>query len=94
VPLLSDGFWPVSWLAAWVPNPASGALLVGLLAAVTAWLVAKALEWKAAPAVLVAVVVAHFGTLRLATRHDAADEAARAFLERVWVAPSGQRLTF
>jgi hypothetical protein len=40
------------------------------------------------------VVVAHFGTLRLATRHDAADEAARAFLERVWVAPSGQRLTF
>ncbi|MFZ5441080.1 MAG: hypothetical protein ACOZQL_13815, partial [Myxococcota bacterium] len=28
VPVLADGFWPVSWLAAFVPNPASGALLV------------------------------------------------------------------
>jgi len=40
------------------------------------------------------VLVAHFGILRLATRHDAADQAARAFLERMWVAPSGQRLPF
>lgn len=94
VPLLGDGVWPVSWLAAWVPNPASGVLLVGLLVAVTAWLATKALEWKATPAVLVLVLVAHFGILRLATRHDDADRAARAFLERVWVAPSGQRLPF
>jgi hypothetical protein len=94
VPLLQDGFWPVSWLAAWVPNPASGALLVALLVAVTAWLIAKALEWKASPLVLAAVLVAHVGALRLATRHDAADRNARAFLEQVWVAPGGQRLPF
>lgn len=94
VPMLGDGFYPVSWLAAWVPNPASGVLLVALLLAATAWLLTKALEWKAVPALLVVALVVHFGVLRLATRHDAADQNARAFLERVWVAPNGQRLPF
>ncbi|MGV3623206.1 MAG: hypothetical protein ACO1OB_20470, partial [Archangium sp.] len=38
MPLLGDGFLPVSWLAAWVPNPASGALLLMLIATLAAWL--------------------------------------------------------
>lgn len=94
VPILGDGFYPVSWLAAVVPNPASGVVLVLLLFAVTAWLATKAVELKALPLVLLVALAAHFGVLRLATRHDADDEGAKKFLESVWVAPSGAKLPF
>jgi len=95
IPLLRAGYWPVSWLAAWVPNPASGAFLVLLLVALVAWLLARAVRvGGAVPAVLAAVLFVHFAALLLATRDDAHDEAARAFLKKVWVAPDGQRLGF
>lgn len=94
VPLLGDGVYPVSWLAAVVPNPAPGLLLVALLVAVTGWLATRALEVKALPLVLGVALVAHFGVLRLATRLDADDENAKNFLKSVWVAPNGQKLPF
>ena len=61
LPVLMDGFWPVSWLAAFVPNPASGAVLVGLLLAATAWVAASFLQGRAKDAwggVALAVVLA------------------------------------
>lgn len=95
VPLLTDGVWPVSWLAAWVPNPASGALLEVLLLAVVGWLAARLLrQQRSLGAVVALVVVAHFGVLRLATQNHSGDQGARAFLRKVWVAPVGQRLGF
>jgi hypothetical protein len=94
VPLLQDGFWPVSWLAAAVPNPASGLVLVALVAAALAWLVGRFVSAKAAPAVLLAMVALHLGALRLATRHDDHDLGAKRFLESVWLAPSGTKVDF
>jgi len=96
LPVLMDGFWPVSWLAAFVPNPASGAVLVGLLLAATAWVAASFLQGRAKDAwggVALSVVL-HFGALKLFTRGDAADQGATKFLESVWVAKSGQSLQF
>lgn len=94
VPLLADGYWPVSWLAAAVPNPASGLVLVALVAAALAWLAARFLSAKATPVVLLAVVALHLGALRLATRHDDHDLGAKRFLEQVWLAPSGAKVDF
>jgi len=94
IPILGDGFYPVSWLGAFVPNPASGMVLVLLLGAVTAWLATKAVEEKAVPLVLAVVLVVHFGVLRLATRYDGADVQARTFIEGQWVAPNGKTLPF
>ncbi len=86
VPLLSDGFWPVSVLATVVPNPASGAVLAALLVALAAWLTTR---FKPVMVVLVLTVVLHFGALRLFTRFDSGDVGALAFLKKVWLAPAG-----
>ncbi len=94
VPLLSDGFWPVSWLAAAVPNPASGALLVGLVALALAWLAGRFHALKVAWVVALAAAALHLGGLRLFTRFDEGDRGATAFLEQVWLAPSGKTVGF
>ncbi len=94
VPVLSDGFFPVSWLAAFVPNPASGALLVALLGVATAWVLTALRRAGALPIMLGLAVVLHLGGLRLATRFDAGDKGATQFLESVWVAPNGTSLVF
>jgi|APLak6261679142_1056127.scaffolds.fasta_scaffold00001_242 hypothetical protein len=108
LPLLADGFWPVSWLAAFVANPASGAVLVGALCAVTVWVAgaAKVRSW----AVVVMVMAMHFAGLWVATavrrmppgpgqeptvaQSHKHDEAATRFLESVWGAPRGTTLQF
>lgn len=101
VPLLADGFWPVSWLAAWVPNPAPGAVLVGLLLALVAWVVSR--TWKAGGrgvVVTLLVVAGHLALLKGASRFtappdpDAHDVAAKKFLQSVWLAPNGKRVEF
>lgn len=95
VPLLTEGLWPVSWLAAWVPNPASGAVLEVLLVGVVLWLSARFIyQQRAMPLVVIVVVVGHFGLLRLATQNHSGDKGARAFLSQMWSAPVGQRLQF
>jgi hypothetical protein len=92
VPLLQQGASPVSWLGAVVGNSAAGVLLVGLVVAAVAWVAGRFASAGRVPAVLIAVMALHLGVLRLATRHDAADEAAVRFLRSVWVAPAGARL--
>ncbi len=94
VPLLLDGYFPVSWLAAWVPNPASGAVLLVLLLLAVAWVAARFVSAGAKPVVLVAALVAHLGLLRLATTFDGHEQGAKALLESVWLAPNGQRIDF
>lgn len=100
VPMLADGVWPVSWLAAWVPNPASGALLVVLLLALTAWLAMQFKALGAAPGVLVLVLVFHFAGLKVLPTLGsdgtlpAHDQAARNLLESVWLAPAGSKVQF
>lgn len=100
LPLIADGFWPVSWLAAWVPNPASGAVLVALLLALVAWLAARFRAARAATAVLVITVLLHFAALRVLPtfsgdpQADAKDRGARGLLEQVWLAPRGAQVTF
>lgn len=92
VPLLSEGTYPVSALAALVPNPASGALLLALLLAVTLWLLARFSGLKAVPMVMLAALVLHLGLLRFATRNDPDDVNAKNFIKSVWVAPNGVKL--
>ncbi|MDP1826336.1 MAG: hypothetical protein Q8L48_23920 [Archangium sp.] len=100
LPLLADGFFPVSWLAAWIPNPASGAVLVVLLLALVAWLFTRFLKLGATPFLLVVVVVLHFGALRVLPmlgplpKADEHDRGAKGFLESVWVAPRGVQVPF
>ena len=100
VPMLSDGFWPVSWLAAWVPNPASGALLVLLLLAVVGWLAMQFRQLGAAPALLALAIGLHFGALRILPTLGgdgtlpAHDQGARNLLESVWLAPRGAKVQF
>lgn len=94
VPLLTAGVYPVSWLAAWVPNPVSGLVLMGLLALATTWVAVRFVRTGSVPVVMAAAVLLHFGVLRLATRNHEGDRGARQFLTSVWVAPVGQRLSF
>ena len=100
VPLLADGFFPVSWLAAWVPNPASGALLVGLLAALVVWLLVRFRRLGATPFLLGLMVVLHFGALRVLpmlsgdSKADDRDRGAKGLLESVWLAPAGAQVPF
>lgn len=100
VPMLSDGFWPVSWLAAWVPNPASGALLLALLLALVAWLAMHFRLLGAVPALLALAVGLHFGALKVLPTLgsdgtlDAHDQGARNLLESVWLAPRGAKVQF
>jgi hypothetical protein len=90
VPLLVDGFWPVSWLATLLPNPASGLVLVALVVAVTGWVFVRLTKLGAFPLVMAVTVLVHFGVLRAFTRADDHDVAARRFLETVWLAPVGR----
>ncbi len=92
VPLLLQSIWPVSWLAVLVPNPASGALVVALIATVTAWVFGRFRLNQAAPALLAVGLIVHLGLLALATEHHPAVLGARAFLTQSWAAPNGQPL--
>lgn len=100
VPLLFDGFWPVSWLVAWVPNPASGALLLVLLLSVVVWLAMQFRQLGAAPALLALAIGLHFGALRVLPTLGgdgtlpAHDQGARNLLESVWLAPRGAKVQF
>jgi len=69
-------------------------VLVALLAAVLAWLFLRVRELKAVPAVLVIVVLVHFAILKGATKNDDHDQAARALLTKVWLAPNGATFDF
>jgi hypothetical protein len=100
-PLLAEGTWPVSWLAAFLPNPASGLVLVALLGALLAWVFAR---FRASGAravfVVLAVMLGHLAVLRglstftAPTEPEAHDAAARKFLKSVWLAPNGKRVDF
>jgi hypothetical protein len=94
LPMLQEGAWPISWLAAVIPNPASGAVLVVLVLAATGWAAGRFFKLGALPLVGLAAVLLHFGVLRAFTRYDDHDVNAKQFLERVWVVPSGQTLRF
>lgn len=96
VPVLTDGFWPVTWLpAVGLANPVSGALFVALLLGVAAWLGGRFVTGvKVVPALAVVALVAHLGLLRLATKGDGADQGAVRLLESVWLAPRGQTIHF
>ncbi len=100
VPMWADGFWPVSWLAAWVPNPASGAVLVAALLALTLWLAMHFRLLGAMPALVALAVGLHFGALKVlpAWAGDgtlaAHDQGARNLLESVWLAPRGTKVNF
>jgi hypothetical protein len=100
LPLLFDGFFPVSWLAAWIPNPASGAVLVALLVTLVAWLAARFHRVGATPFLLALVVVLHFGALRVLPllsgdrTADDHDRGAKGLLESVWLAPRGAQVPF
>lgn len=94
LPLYAEGFLPVSWLAAWVPNPASGALLLALSAAAVAWAGARLWQAKTRLVVVLLVAGAHFGVLKLATRDLGGDTAALNFMKSVWLAPAGAHIDF
>jgi hypothetical protein len=90
VPLFREGFWPVSWLAKWVPNPASGGLLLALVAAAAAWVFTRFRAQLAAPGLLASGALAHLGLLALVTEQHEWALSARRFLSGVWAARSGQ----
>jgi hypothetical protein len=100
LPMLADGFFPVSWLAAWIPNPVSGGVLLLLLLALVAWLLTRFRTLGAAPFLLAAMIVAHFGALALLPKFGgppnaaAYDQNAKNLLESVWLAPKGQQISF
>lgn len=100
VPMISDGFLPVSWLAAWIPNPASGSLLLVLLLALVAWLLTRFRKLGATPFLLAAMIAAHFAALAVLPKFggdpqaEARNQGARNLLESVWLAPKGQQIPF
>lgn len=100
LPMLSDGFFPVSWLAAWIPNPVSGAVLLLLLLALVAWLLTHFRKLGATPFLLAAMIAAHFGALAVLPKFsgdsqaEARNQGAKNLLESVWLAPKGQRISF
>jgi hypothetical protein len=77
-----------------VPNPTSGAVLVTLVGLVPVWVTARMVKAGAVPLVLVLAAVVHLGVLRLATKNDDHDVAARRFLTSVWLAPAGKQVQF
>jgi hypothetical protein len=94
VPLLLSGHFPVTVLAAFLPNPTSGLIWLALaaIAVLTLW---QQLRRIGAPtAVVLVTVVLHFGALQLLTRNDAADKGALGFVQSVWGAPNGMVLKF
>lgn len=100
LPLISEGYLPVSWLAAWIPNPTSGAVLVLLLGALVAWLLTRSRKEGANPFLLGLVIVLHFGALRVLPllsgdpKAEDKDRGARGLLQSVWLAPRGVQVPF
>lgn len=100
LPLLAKGTFPVSWLAAWWPNPASGGVLIVLAAVACAWLVLRFRAQGAGVWVMLLAVALHFATLWIAPRLSGdtqaaeKDAGAQQFLQSVWVAPPGAVLHF
>lgn len=90
LPLFKEGFWPVSWLAALVPNPASGALLLVLIVGAASWVFTRFKAQAAVPGLVVAGAVAHLGLLALVTEQHEWALSARRFLSGVWAAKSGE----
>jgi hypothetical protein len=94
VPVLTSAHLPVSWLVALgLTNPWSGGLLLVMLAALAAWVTGRELKAGAKLGVIVAVVVVHFGVIRLVTKNDDHDQHAQQLLEEVWLAPNGARFS-
>ena len=59
-----------------------------------AWLLSVFWKERVALVVVGAVVLAHFGVLRLATRYDSGDVGGLQFMESVWLAPRGVTVDF
>lgn len=93
IPLLSDGYFPVSVFVAFVANPASGSVLIVLLLALIAWVIFAFRARGAVTLVALAVVVVHLGALKLVPRAEN-DEGALRFIESVWLAPAGAVVQF
>lgn len=94
LPLIADGFLPVSWLVAWVPNPYSGSVLLVLLASIAAWLLLRFRQSRANLVLVGAVVVVHFGALLAITRIAPGNPGTLSFMESVWLAPKGVTIDF
>lgn len=100
LPLFDQGLLPPTVLAAWLPNPISGGLLLlGLAAAaVLTFLVLLNPEpvpgRRRAMASGVATCAAFLGVLALATQNGDADRGAQNHLRSVWIAPPGATIDF
>ncbi len=94
VPLLWGGHFPVTVLAGFVPNPASGLVWLALAAVAILTLGQQLRRFGAPIAVVLATVVLYLGGLKLLTRGDAADRGALGFVQSVWGAPHGVLLKF
>ncbi len=95
VPLLSDGFWPVTVLGALgLANPAAGVFFALILLAAVAWVASRFTRLSVRAGVLVVALLVHLGSLRLFTEGGAADKGAVAFLEKIWLAKKGETLSF
>lgn len=104
VPLFSRGYLPPTLLAfLGVPNPYSGALVLGAVLVCALWVGALLItraeprphpSWPAPALCGLAAVALLLGVLAASTQHDRADAGAERFLESVWLAPPGQTLHF
>jgi hypothetical protein len=94
VPLFSESIWPVSWLQASVPNPASGVFILLLSGAIGFLLLAKARTLLASLQVMLVVVCVYFGVMKLITKNDDADNGAKNFMKSVWLAPNRTVIQF
>ncbi len=92
VPLLLDNVYPVTILAAVVPNPWSGLVWLAVLSVGLAAMISQLKKNGFSLAVLALTVLLHLGLLKLLTRDDAADRGARNFIKSAWSAPNGIRL--
>lgn len=88
VPLVRESVWPVSWLNALWANPGPGMLLVALCVAAAAWVFSRFRQQGAVPAMLVAAMVVHLGSLAVITEHHSASVSAKNFLKQSWAAPN------
>ncbi len=94
LPLYSGGTLPVSWLAAYVPNPYPGVLLLLLGAAVLVWAALHFRRVRAPLAVMFLAAAAHLGILKLVPHGGKGEDGAVAFMRSVWLAPNDVRVDF
>ena len=105
LPLYGEGLLPPSVLAAWIPNPASGGLLLGLLVVAAAWVfwtLASSPEGEGEPkpgrwrplAAGAAAAAAFLLVLGLAGPRGEGDVGAQQHLRSVWLAPPGRVIHF